>query len=62
MPAPEKKRVLFHQIRNCLNPLQTFLEVVETKEEENPKLKEFHQECKGKILKLSQLLDELEKH
>lgn len=62
MAVLEEKRVLFHQIRNCLNPLQTFLEVVETDEEGNPKLKEFHQECKEKILKLGQLLDELEKH
>lgn len=55
----EDKRELFHQIRNCLNPLKTFLEAVDTSSSE-PDLRKFHTLCRDSFTRLVELIKRLE--
>ena len=49
---------MIHQIRNHLGPIQTFLDVVDTKS--NPQLHTFQKTCVESLNALKELLDELE--
>lgn len=49
----------FHQIRNALSPIQTFIDIVEVPLEDN-KLKIFQQRCKEKVEEIKELLKDLE--
>lgn len=52
------KREIFHKIRNCIGPIQAFLDVIEL---EDDRLKEFHQRCKNSFSYLKDLLTRLER-
>lgn len=54
------KPALLHKIRNCLGPLQTFLEVVDL-EKADPEIRAFHERCKVKFAELKELLEVLDK-
>ena len=54
----EEKKILFHKIRNCLGPLQTFLDVVDTSQD--AKLQDFQKLCKENFSQLKELLKKIE--
>lgn len=59
MAKVKNRAKLFHQIRNCINPIQTFLHVVDTAKED-PKLHNFQKLCKENLEELKTLLEHLE--
>lgn len=56
--SKEDKKILFHKLRNCLGPIQTFLQVVPL--DSNPELKNFHKLCQENLVKLNELIKQLE--
>jgi len=59
MGKKSDKAQLFHKIRNCINPIQTFLHLVDT-HKEDPKLQKFQELCKENLEELKTLLENLE--
>ncbi|OGQ04786.1 MAG: hypothetical protein A3F82_07965 [Deltaproteobacteria bacterium RIFCSPLOWO2_12_FULL_44_12] len=57
--SQSSKAALLHKIKNCLAPLQTFLDVIDTSKEE-PKLQKFHQTCIESFNEVKTLLKKLE--
>lgn len=55
----QEKRKILHRIGNCLAPLQTFLDVIDTSKED-PKLRSFHQLCRENFVQLKELLKKLD--
>lgn len=54
----DKKRELIHQLKNCLGPIQTFLQVVDTSKDK--RLNGFQKLCEEKLVQLQELLKKLE--
>ena len=50
---------ILHKIHNYLNPLQIFLDVIDTSKE-NLELQHFHKTCKESFAELKQFLKNLE--
>ncbi|OGQ04795.1 MAG: hypothetical protein A3F82_07920 [Deltaproteobacteria bacterium RIFCSPLOWO2_12_FULL_44_12] len=60
MSSAKVHQDILHKIKNCLSPLQTFLDVIDTSKEE-PKLQKFHQTCIESFNEVKTLLKKLEK-
>ncbi|MDO8526086.1 MAG: hypothetical protein Q7T03_00190 [Deltaproteobacteria bacterium] len=55
----DDRKEILHQLRNALNPIQTFLDVINTSTEDT-QFQNFHQLCKESFNKVENLLKELE--
>lgn len=52
------KKAMFHELRNCLGPIQTFLQVVPL--DSNPELKNFRKLCQENLVRLNELIKQLQ--
>lgn len=52
------KKAMLHELRNCLGPIQTFLQVVPL--DSNPELKNFRKLCQENLVRLNELIKQLQ--